>query len=108
QNDLEGILQDMHWTGSWIGYFQSYALGNIYDGMIYRAICKDLPHFSKLIETGEFSPIIRWLTENIWQYGRSVTTMDLLNKFSDHGLDAQPLLDYLDEKFGQIYGWKTV
>jgi len=105
QNDTEGILQDMHWTGSWIGYFQSYTLGNIYDGMIYRAILKDLPNFTQLVEHGEFSPIISWLTENIWQYGKSVTTMDLLNKFSDNGLDAQPLLDYLDDKFGKIYGW---
>jgi len=31
--------------------------------------------------------------------------MDLLKKFSDNGLDAQPLLDYLDDKFGKIYGW---
>ena len=105
QNDTEGILQDMHWTGSWIGYFQSYALGNIYDGMIYRAILKDLPNFSELIASGEFAPIINWLREHIWQYGRSVTAMDLLNKFSDKGLDAQPLLDYLNDKFGRIYGW---
>ena len=107
QNDLEGILQDMHWTGSWIGYFQSYALGNIYDGMIYNAIRKDLPNFSELVEVGNFAPIIAWLTENIWQYGRSVTAMDLLKKFSPQGLDAQPLLDYLDDKFGRIYGWKA-
>lgn len=107
QNDTEGILQDMHWTGSWIGYFQSYTLGNIYDGMIYQAICKDLPNLTELIEVGDFAPIINWLTENIWQYGRSVTTMELLKKFSDKGLDAQPLLDYLDDKFGKIYGWRS-
>ena len=106
QNDTEGILQDMHWTGSWIGYFQSYTLGNIYDGMIYKAILKDLPDFSQLIEAGNFEPIINWMTDNIWQYGRSVTAMDLLQKFSPQGLDAQPLLDYLDDKFGRIYGWK--
>ena len=106
RNDTEGILQDMHWTGSWIGYFQSYALGNIYDGMIYNAIRKDLPNFSELVEAGDFAPITDWLTEHIWQYGRSVTAMDLLQKFSTQGLDAQPLLDYLDDKFGRIYGWK--
>jgi len=106
RNDTEGILQDMHWTGSWIGYFQSYALGNIYDGMIYNAIRKDLPNFAQLIESGTFSPIIKWLEEHIWQYGNSITAMDLLYKFSGKGLDAQPLLDYLDDKFGKIYGWK--
>lgn len=106
QNDTEGILQDMHWTGSWIGYFQSYALGNIYDGMIYNTIRNDLPNFTDLVEHGDFAPIITWMKEHIWQYGRSVSTMDLLNKFSDKGLDAQPLIEYLDEKFGKIYGWK--
>ncbi len=105
-NDTEGILQDMHWTGSWIGYFQSYTLGNIYDGMIYNAIRKDIPDFEEKVGKGDFAPIISWLTENIWQYGRSVTAMDLLNKFSAKGLDAQPLIDYLDNKFGKIYGWK--
>ena len=30
QNDTEGVLQDMHWAGDYIGYFQSYALGNIF------------------------------------------------------------------------------
>ena len=58
------------------------------------------------METGAFSPIIGWLTENIWQYGQSITAMDLLRKFGRQGLDAQPLLDYLDHKFGRIYGWK--
>lgn len=106
QNDTEGILQDMHWTGSWIGYFQSYALGNIYDGMIYNAIRREVPNFAELVERGDFAPIIKWLTEHVWQYGRSVTAMDLLNKFSDKGLDARPLLDYFDDKFGRIYGWK--
>ena len=74
--------------------------------MIYNAIRTDLPNFADLVEAGDFGPIIAWLTEHIWQYGRSVTAMDLLKKFSDKGLDAQPLLDYLDDKFGRIYGWK--
>ena len=104
-NDTEGILQDMHWTGSWIGYFQSYTLGNIYDGMIYNAIRKDIPDFAEKVENGDYAPIINWLTDNIWQYGRSITAMELLNKFSDKGLDAQPLIDYLEDKFGRIYGW---
>ena len=85
---------------------EAESLGNIYDGMIYQAICQDLPDFEKLVENGQFSPIIHWLTENIWQYGQSVTAMDLLRKFGRQGLDAQPLLDYLDRKFGKIYGWK--
>ena len=32
-NDAEGILQDMHWSDGSFGYFPSYLLGSIYDGM---------------------------------------------------------------------------
>lgn len=106
ENDTEGILQDMHWTGSWIGYFQSYALGNIYDGQINEAIKKDVPNFTELIGKGEFKPIIDWLTENLWSYGRSITALDLIKKVTGEGLNAEPFLAYLDEKYGKIYGWR--
>jgi len=29
QNDAEGVLQDIHWSGGSIGYFSTYALGNL-------------------------------------------------------------------------------
>ena len=32
-DDAEGILQDMHWSDGSFGYFPSYLLGRIYDGM---------------------------------------------------------------------------
>lgn len=37
-NDAEGILQDMHWSDGSFGYFPSYLLGSIYDGMYLEAI----------------------------------------------------------------------
>lgn len=104
-HDTEGILQDMHWTGSWIGYFQSYALGNIYDGQIYDAMKKDIPDFSALVEAGNFAPIIGWLKEHIWSYGRSITGPELMQRLTGGSLDAEPFLAYLNEKYGHLYGF---
>ena len=28
-DDAHGVLQDVHWSGGWIGYFPTYALGNV-------------------------------------------------------------------------------
>jgi carboxypeptidase Taq len=28
-NDRLGVLQDVHWSGGMIGYFPTYALGNL-------------------------------------------------------------------------------
>lgn len=94
-DDTEGILQDMHWAGDYIGYFQSYALGNIYDGQILQAMQKDLPQMKKLIETGGFSPIVSWMQEHIWQYGCAFTAGELLRNLTGKGLDAVPFLEYL-------------
>lgn len=102
-NDTEGILQDIHWAGDYIGYFQSYALGNIYDGQILKAVQAANPNLSKQLGRGEFEPLNAWMRENIWQYGCCYTGSELIERISGGGLDAQPFLDYLNEKYSEIY-----
>lgn len=34
----EGILQDVHWYCGMMGYFPTYAIGNIYSATIYNSI----------------------------------------------------------------------
>ena len=41
-DDAEGILQDMHWSDSSFGYFPSYLLGSIYDGMYLDRLEEEL------------------------------------------------------------------
>ena len=55
-DDTQGVLQDMHWAGDYIGYFQSYALGNIYDGQILAALERDMPAWQEEIRKGNFAP----------------------------------------------------
>ena len=55
-DDTQGVLQDMHWAGDYIGYFQSYALGNINDGQILAALKRDLPAWQEEIRKGNFAP----------------------------------------------------
>lgn len=105
ENDTQGILQDMHWTGDWIGYFQSYAIGNIYDGQIYEAMQKDIPDMYDQISVGKFDQVMGWLKEHLWRYGRSMTASELMEKTTGKALDAKPFIEYLDKKYGEIYGW---
>ena len=35
-NDTHGVLQDMHWAGGSIGYFPTYALGNLISAQIWE------------------------------------------------------------------------
>ena len=35
-NDALGVLQDMHWAVGAIGYFSTYALGNVVSGQLWE------------------------------------------------------------------------
>lgn len=107
ENDCQGILQDMHWTGDWIAYFQSYAIGNIYDGQILEAILKDIPDMYDRINRGEFDRIAEWLEEHFWKFGRSRQEAEMMQEATGSMLDAKPFIRYLDQKYSRIYGWET-
>ena len=35
-NDVDGVLQDVHWSAGLIGYFPTYALGNLIAGQLWE------------------------------------------------------------------------
>ena len=42
-DDAEGVLQDVHWAAGLIGYFPTYALGNLIAGQLWERSRADLP-----------------------------------------------------------------
>lgn len=102
-NDTEGVLQDMHWAGDYIGYFQSYALGNIYCGQIREAILRDISDFDNQLRRGDFRALNSWLDKNVRQYGCCFTAGEMAQRITGKSLDAKPFLQYLEEKYGEIY-----
>ncbi len=103
-NDTEGILQDMHWAGEYIGYFQSYAVGNIYDGQVRDALTQALPGWEANLAAGDFTALNRWMADTIWQHGAVYTAGDLARRLTGSALDARPFLRYLEEKYTALYG----
>ena len=72
-NDALGILQDMHWAVGAIGYFSTYALGNVISGQLWEKVNADVPGLHEQFEQGEFGALADWLHENLWQHGRKYT-----------------------------------
>ncbi|MGM7721981.1 carboxypeptidase M32 [Metabacillus sp. Hm71] len=102
-NDGVGVLQDVHWAGGSFGYFPSYALGYMYSAQIKHAMLEDIPDFDQLVETGQFIKIKTWLTEKIHQYGKTKQPLEIIKDVTGEGLNAQYLVDYLEEKYRAIY-----
>ena len=41
-DDAHGVLQDVHWAGGTIGYFPTYALGNLIAGQLWERAHLDI------------------------------------------------------------------
>lgn len=98
-----GVLQDVHWAGGSFGYFPSYALGYMYAAQLKVAMLKDLPNFDELCETGEFEPILNWLTEHVHKFGKMKNPLEIIEEATGEGLNAKYLADYLSEKYTELY-----
>lgn len=103
QNDADGILQDVHWSGGDFGYFPSYALGNLYGAQIFNKLKEEIPDWSQKITSGDFSSITKWLKENVHQYGSVFKPAELIKKITGEELSAKYFIEYLNDKFGEIY-----
>jgi len=103
-DDAQGVLQDVHWSEGLLGYFPTYALGNLVASQLWEKIEEDIPDLSQQIETAKFDVLLGWLRENVHQYGAKFEPMELLQRITGSGLSAEPYLRYLRSKFGEIYG----
>jgi carboxypeptidase Taq len=104
-SDNFGCLQDVHWSLGYFGYFPSYTLGNLYASCFFNQFKKDHPDYDKKIKQGDLSFINQWQKENIHQYGRRYSSIELIKKVTNSDFSSQPYLNYLDEKYFEIYGF---
>lgn len=104
ENDAKGILQDMHWSDGSFGYFPTYALGSIYDGMFLEAITKELGNLDEILAAGDIKKITRWLNEKIHQYGSTKLPKQIIEDVCHKEISALPLVSYFKQKYTEIYG----
>lgn len=101
--DNEGCLQDVHWAMGYIGYFPTYALGNLYSVQFFETFNQKSPEWKKQAEIGNLAPIREWLRTNIHQHGREFSAEELCRKVTGEALSAEPFARYLDNKYKSIY-----
>lgn len=103
-DDASGVLQDTHWSCGLLGYFPTYALGNLYAAQFFHQAHQDLPDLEAQIAQGAFGPLKTWLNEKIHARGARVTASELVEEVTGAKLSADCFIAYLQEKFGALYG----
>lgn len=103
-DDVNGCLQDIHWSFGGFGYFPSYTLGKLYAAMFRRALLEAMPEAPDLVRRGEFAPIRQWLKDSIHQWGRTRDPAELVSNVTGNGLSERDFVEYVWQKVQQIYG----
>ncbi|MDA0377879.1 MAG: carboxypeptidase M32 [Bacteroidetes bacterium] len=105
ESDTEGVLQDIHWSLGAIGYFPTYALGNLMSVQLFEAARRDLGDLEGPVSRGDFAPLLGWLRTNVHQWGRRRSADEILRSATGSPLSAEPWLAYARAKFGNLYGF---
>jgi carboxypeptidase Taq len=104
-NDSKGCLQDVHWSHGSFGYFPTYTLGNLYSAQFFDTASREAGPFEAKFEKGDFSPLKKWLNEKIHSQGQKYRAGELCEKVTGKPLTSDYFLNYLEKKFGALYGF---
>jgi carboxypeptidase Taq len=102
-DDAQGVLQDVHWASGLIGYFPTYALGNLIAGQLFARAHTDLPDLDAQLAVGELHGLREWLRENVHRHGAKFSSSELLLRVVGGPIAVGPFIDYLKGKLSQVY-----
>lgn len=103
-NDAVGVLQDVHWSGGDIGYFATYALGNLISAQLWERARADLPDLDAQLAAGDGLGLRAWLGEHVHRFGRTYPPRELVRRVVGGPIQVEPFLAYLNGKLRPIYG----
>lgn len=103
-DDAHGCLQDIHWSHGSMGYFPTYALGNLYAAQLFEKVLEDVPRLLEHVEQGEFAPLLAWLRTNVHQHGRRKSAVEIVRDASGKEPSSGAFMRYLEQKYGTLYG----
>ena len=98
-NDVQGVLQDIHWAVGSFGYFPSYVLGAVIAAQLYESLRRDVPQLDAELARGEFTNLFTWLRTHVHSLGAKVTTQDLMKAATGKPLSAVAYVRYVENKY---------
>lgn len=100
----QGCLQDIHWSAGLVGYFPTYALGNMYAAQFFETARSELGDLDGQFAKGQFKPLKTWLNEKIHVHGKRYPAARLVEVVTGKPLTSAPLVQHLQTKFSALYG----
>ncbi len=105
--DREGVLQDVHWSTGYIGYFPTYTLGNLYSAQFWNAAKKEIRGLEQKIAKGDLKTLREWLRKHIHRHGKLYSAENLALAVTGEKLNPDYFSAYIRAKYGPLYGLPT-
>ena len=102
--DSLGCLQDVHWSRGSIGYFPTYAMGNLIGGQMWACLQQDIPNTDELMVEGKFRPILDWLIEKVYAKAKLKQPRDLVIDVTGQPMQPDAWLAYATNRYRKLYG----
>ncbi len=103
ETDVDGVLQDVHWSNGMIGYFPTYTLGNLLSAQLYEAAVLQAPEIPDQVARGEFGVLLGWMREHVHRHGRKYFPVELIERATGERLQSRSYMDYLRAKYADLY-----
>ena len=79
-------------------------LGNVYAGCLVKALRSEVPGLDGMMARGDVSAATGWLRDRLQRHGARYLPRETVAQACGFEPSEGPLLDYLEAKFGEIYG----
>ncbi len=103
-DDADGVLQDVHWSAGMLGYFPTYALGNLIAGQLWERAQSEVEDLDARLAAGELGELREWLRRRVHRHGAKFATTELLEREGGGPISVAPFTRYLKAKLGAVYG----
>ena len=101
----EGVLQDIHWSWAYFGYFPTYSLGTVYAAQLEAALRRDVPDLDDQMAAGEFGAPLRWMREHVHRLGMLYRPAELVEHATGKPPSTDDYVAYLTRKYGALYAF---
>lgn len=102
-DDKRGCLQDVHWSHGSFGYFSTYSIGSLYAAQFYATIEKENGSLSAALSAGNNAPVLNWLQQHIYPFGRYYNSGELCKLATGEVLNTDHFMGYAQKKYFDIY-----
>ncbi len=92
-----------NWSSGMIGYFPTYALGNLISAQLWEKVNDDIPNLREQIRGGMFDDLTIWMREKIHRHGMKFEPQEMVARITGSKIDSAAYMCYLKVKYGEIY-----